>query len=406
MNENAIILGAGASYDAGVPLLGKFMDVMLEMHHTKRFGPIDLSPHDQDLIAQAAKIHSKVDDYHARVSVDQFNIEEVLSVLSFESISGDIARKRELSTFTKAIARTVEITCKVKHDGTLNTVQSSGDDSYRRFWLELLRYYKYRLIEIPTIISFNYDLVLERALFQTIIGFTYPDLTPGLAPGFYIDYCGDQMGTIGYSFKRASFNLGRDHGTVLEKVEIDRHNPPSDFIRIPILKLHGSLNFPKKGSKEPLNPVDALADPQIIPPIFNKTEATFASPIWKEALRALRGCRNLLVCGYSLPVTDTYMQYFLKAALGPNQRLNKVFVYDPILYSAAGESLMDRYSRCLSPQFRPRIIFRPPGDRGTFKDMVSTFAETLDGMLPPPTSENRLQAQDRLRRAREARQKN
>jgi hypothetical protein len=58
------------------------------------------------------------------------------------------------------------------------------------------------------------------------------------------------------------------------------------------------------------------------------------------------------------------MQYFLKAALGPNQDLNRIFVFDPDLFrshrAAQGEDLKKRYAMNFSPPVQRRIVFQPP----------------------------------------------
>ena len=81
--------------------------------------------------------------------------------------------------------------------------------------------------------------------------------------------------------------------------------------------------------------------------------------------------------GYSLPQTDIYMQYFLKSALGPNTDLNKIFVFDPVLYNddVKSREMKDRYACCFSPQLQKRIIFQPDSDnyqkdKGTIKYFV------------------------------------
>ncbi|QJE97990.1 hypothetical protein [Luteolibacter luteus] len=415
MSENAIILGAGASYDAGIPLLGNFMDVMVRMANTKRAGKRDLSEEDSGLLSKAVGIREKLEGYHARVAVDQFNIEEVLSVLSFESISGDRRRKRDLDDFTRAIGRVVELTCGVTHSGKLNVIQESGPYDYRRFWLALLSLCHSRLVEIPTILSFNYDLVLERALFQVVVGHQHSEIVRKLGvQGFYIDYCNDHCEPVAFRFKQAAFidngyasEFPRQvAGIVLEQFTYDRDNRPEGFLRIPILKLHGSLNFPNGKADSGWHPLAALSDPKIIPPIFNKTGSAFAAPIWKEALRSLRECRNLSVCGYSLPVTDTYMQYFLKAALGPNKSLNRVFVFDPCLSngSDAGRALRNRYAQCFSAPLQQRIDFDPGNQQGTFSGMVELLASEpdvlLDGLSPVPDQEEQYQAVELVRRVR------
>jgi hypothetical protein len=78
------------------------------------------------------------------------------------------------------------------------------------------------------------------------------------------------------------------------------------------------------------------------------------------------------------------MQYFLKAGLGPNVDLSKIFVFDPVLYSEnidAANAMKDRYASCFSTQLRRRICFEPgmntkrkgprPSGLGTTRDFVN-----------------------------------
>ncbi len=75
-----------------------------------------------------------------------------------------------------------------------------------------------------------------------------------------------------------------------------------------------------------------ISNPYIIPPVSNKSSSGAGDKIWRTALIRLRECKNIVFVGYSLPITDMYMQYFLKAALGPNHDLNKVYIFDPVLW--------------------------------------------------------------------------
>ncbi len=99
--------------------------------------------------------------------------------------------------------------------------------------------------------------------------------------------------------------------------------------------------------------------------------------------------KNVIFVGYSLPVTDMYMQFFLKAALGPNQELNKIFVFDPTLWtdSEAAANMLVRYQNCFSTQLRPRIEFKPnmpfPNDgyAGTTEHFVNILEHCPDYLL-------------------------
>ncbi len=283
-----------------------------------------------------------VESYHARVTLNQFDIEQVLSVLQFEASAGAKKAKDSLKVFTAAIARTIEISCNVQHTGDFNRVQSEGHPVYRRFWLELFKLFGTRLPHIPTILSFNYDLVLERSLFQVCNGHQHSGVLAQMrAKGIHINYENPKCGSTSYQLKSTTWTKNFDNfsGMRLEPLSERQEVCPPNFINIPFFKLHGSLNFPHKKPGTSWSACDIQIEPEIIPPVFNKADGIFTSKVWSAALASLRNCRNLIVCGYSMPPTDTYMVYFLKAALGPNRKLDQIHVFDPILGDKRGEEL-------------------------------------------------------------------
>lgn len=150
---------------------------------------------------------------------------------------------------------------------------------------------------------------------------------------------------------------------------------PKPDIQLPYLKLHGSLNWDRNVSSEPVDgyenpvvpaghPTQAVEHPLILPPVFNKTDSPKINSVWKAALTILRKAKNIVIVGYSLPKTDIYMQYFLKSAVGPNSNLQKIIVFDPVLFRGDEKTaqMKPRYKECFSPQFSGRIIFEPALD--------------------------------------------
>ena len=156
------------------------------------------------------------------------------------------------------------------------------------------------------------------------------------------------------------------------------------------LKPHGSLNWEKSLSpdlaKAKANeirpnqfPMKSLEAPLILPPIFNKMNSPQINVVWKAALEILREAKNIVIVGYSLPRTDIYMQYFLKSAVGPNQNLQKIIVFDPVLFreDERTKQMESRYKECFAPQFTNRITFRPPTGPAVTKDRLGTFFHFL-----------------------------
>ena len=384
MPNNVIILGAGASWAAGVPLMGGFMDQMWNLAKRGRHGDKVLSPDDTKLLTDALAVRDELDTYHGRASLDVWNLEEVLSILSLNALAGRGADKRKLELMTRAIARTIEITCHVQHSGSLDQPVFSGAGRvqiYENFWHSLFAWSRARNDEVPFIITFNYDLVLERSLLHAVTGTNYNRQRAFPSKGFVVDYHTSVLPPVALGLKHVNFHRQNDYhqtdyGHILEEpVNTEAAN---HFTKINLIKLHGSNNFPKRARGRPAvkdggrRLVEPADDPLILPPVFNKASQSIGAEAWAAALDALRCCKNLIVCGYSLPLTDIYMQYFLKAALGPNQNLNKVFVFDPCLFlperKSDGDALKQRYSSNFASPIQKRIDYSPPGPQSGFRD--------------------------------------
>jgi len=130
----------------------------------------------------------------------------------------------------------------------------------------------------------------------------------------------------------------------------------------------------------------------ILPPLLNKWLLGQEMGMWKVALERLRQAKNIVIVGYSLPRTDIYMQYFLKAGLGPNVDLNKITVFNPILFrnnlgvDPECKAMEDRYGSCFSPQLKERIIFRPDSWRIGIKDeLAGTFQHFVEAISKNPS---------------------
>ncbi len=343
-----------------------------------------------ETLRKALNIRKELDGYHGRVTFDDRNIEDILSMLSFNILGGGSSDKEKLQTFLDAISVTIELSCNVKHPGypknsTFKAI-NEGNEIYRRFWHSLFKFYQDKNT-FPTIITFNYDLVLERSLFQTTINtiYGYPSNRVPFE-SFFIDYNYQYIAPEFFKIKYASYNdlkYENVQGTILEKIP-DKDN--EKCLSIEILKLHGSLNFPSSpmenisvGSMLTSN----ISNPYIIPPVSNKSSSGAGDKIWRTALIRLRECKNIVFVGYSLPITDMYMQYFLKAALGPNHDLNKVYIFDPVLWreNESSQLMKQRYKNCFAEQLRQRLIFKPNTSSTKLQNLYGTtnhFVQLLE----------------------------
>ena len=353
---------------------------------------------DKRLFASAMQIREEIDSYHGRAAFNDRNIEDLLSILSFNVIGGDKRDKAKLATMSRAIARTIELLCSVKHPGInfdRNSVVSDGPDLYRTFWNSLFKAVSAGH-KIPTIITFNYDLVLERSLLQNLIGTSYGSSKRLPFQRFRIDYHYSLLETRTYDIRYTTFESWGSHSRKVEEgavIGLENAALQIPTTSIEILKLHGSLNFPKKLTKLTLNSIDttlshAVEDPFILPPVFNKSSGDVAESMWSIAIERIRSAKNIVIVGYSLPATDIYMQYFLKAGVGPNRNLSKIVVFDPVLFSAspACEEMKLRYGSCFAPQLQDRIDFQPKTKNehtpaGTAEAMIKILANNPETLL-------------------------
>lgn len=378
-HHNVILLGAGASVEAGIPVLNGFLDRM--WHFAKRVTPEGKSIDDSDraLFLRALQIKKELEAYSSRAAFELDNLEDILSLLSFESL-GDDSRAEKYRLMVKAVSRTIELSCKIPNPQQA-TAEFFAHSYYRELW-HILFDPKVRPAN-PAIITFNYDLVLERMLWAYFRDNKQSRTQP-------VKSC-----AVKYDFLNYGFRLERSAGSQRPLYE---YSDKAEVV-IPYLKLHGSLNWDKRFlEKETPDgqrllpsrlPVEVSEEPLILPPVFNKMDSPAINCVWKSALDILRQAKHIIIVGYSLPTTDIYMQHFIKAAVGPNSDLRRVFVFDPILFGdkSNADEMKKRYSQCFASNLLKLITFDPPqaaGDRGTFTHFVECLKSSPGNLFYLP----------------------
>jgi hypothetical protein len=388
MADNVILFGAGASFDAGVPLLGNFIEKMkgyaLRGMDDKRQ---PLSESDIQVFKKAWNAIYSLNEYHARAAFDDRNLEDLLSILSFSTLGQDNADRAKLDALIDAIVRTIELSCTVVHDDINPTYHSEYEtDLYVIFWRLLFREWKTRKTN-PVLISLNYDLVLERSLFNSLTRKLIDN--PAFSfDGVVLDYKYSYSPRI--SYKIAVKELEREfvdqYGFQTSLVPCNEDQLEKPFV-LEILKLHGSLNFPSNLTQNTVStPISSVEKPLIVPPITNKLINDDMTSVWNSAFNHLREVKNLIIVGYSLPRSDVYMQFFLKSALGPNKDFDKLLVFDPLLFQVNNDAkeMKQRYASCFSEQLRnyiidkPDLIATPSMHAGTFRHFVDVLDRNPD----------------------------
>ncbi len=113
-------------------------------------------------------------------------------------------------------------------------------------------------------------------------------------------------------------------------------------------------------------------EPVFIPPTwFKSCKTERIESVWQQAIQEFKAARQIVIVGYSLPSTDTFLPYLLMLGLADNADLYRVIVVNP----DKNDDLWARYERMFS---------RSMGERGrlrlmsvTFEDYVNKFMRTV-----------------------------
>jgi hypothetical protein len=164
-----------------------------------------------------------------------------------------------------------------------------------------------RVLEKCAFVSFNYDILIDNAL--------------------------GELYSVDYGIECVNGQEG------LERQASER---------LPLLKLHGSLNWlycstcrsvvvtwgDKGVCNLVVNPAEcrcrkcgSLTVPIIIPPTYFKVLSNiFLQEVWHRAENVLSSCRTWVFCGYSFPDADMHVKYLLKRVQVNTPGLRKIFV--------------------------------------------------------------------------------
>jgi len=341
MNENVIILGAGASADSGAPLMNNFLDKAedilsgnLERETKEHFVRLF------DLLDEMQKVHSKA-------KIDFNNIETVFGAIEMAHIIKRLGNKtyEEIQEYKESIVRVIIETIENSMNFSYEGLAIYAPDSYQNFAATI----KDRLENSSTsILTFNYDLGIDTALSRV---------------GYNVAY--------GFEKKQPSaekdFNLYKLHGSINWALSDDEQDIypyyPDWFLR----DLHPQIGYNSKGvAKLPVSKYfshianhmpDKVAINKsksvIVPPSWNKNSYHGSiSKVWQLASEKLSKAKNILIVGYSLPESDSFFRYlFALGTLGAT-RIRNIVVVNPELKngdvdnrfkSMIGESIQPRY---------------------------------------------------------------
>jgi hypothetical protein len=348
-DHNVYILGAGFSADAGLPLINGFLARMREAAQWLN----DNNRNDEARsIRDVLEFRLKASGTAYRSNIDVENIEELFSLAA--------ASEGESHTdyVTKAIAATLDFAQRTTtepealfHPQVMHGVpnrwrvleQQEGANLggythssplYQLYAGLLAGYFSEPRHGRNTVITFNYDTLVEDALHGLNIPFHY-----------------------GLSDAAASFQ------------PVAKCSPEDHPNAIPVLKLHGSMNWANPANDDEririYGSYDDLRGNQqrvlLLPPTWRKAFGGHLKGVWNTALKALTEATRIVTIGFSMPPTDTHFKYLLAAGLRDNISLLKMIFVNPAFNGQAGTGLRNNIFHVLRPELEERGIVIPVG---------------------------------------------
>jgi len=345
--KTVYILGAGTSFHTGAPLLRDFLV-------TARF----LLESKPDLVYKDSfhRVFEWINQLRGAayyIDLDLDNIEHLFSIAEMKKQLGESDGDEIYSDLRYVILETLD-TCQVEWRGDyyqpdptyLNFIEKLSELNESREKINLNTQF-----DQDTVITFNYDVMLDYAFYSRSIE---------------TDYGLEEIQSSPNSFKVLKLHGSLNWGRCKEcdgEIQIVTPTPTTGE------GITSSHPLMQDGTKKPFQMVTRVMketpcnkckkknvlEPEIIPPTWSKyVTKTPLPPVWRTAVREIQTAFQIVVIGYSMPLTDTFFQYLLTLGLSTNPNLHRVVVANV----DNSETLMNRYRSVFS---------RSMNDRGRLK---------------------------------------
>jgi len=343
--KTVFVFGAGASQEAGAPLMQEFMDKAedLFLRHAV-----------EDAQKQFELVFTAMSDFqavHAKSYLDLDNLEVVFGAIEMGLLVkrlgkrsfGEIRRLRD--AFVTVIYKTLEQSIHFSDIGG----KVWPPRPYDKFAEILAKIFGERA-GIPidvAFITFNYDICLDYAL----------------------------------GFKGIHYDYGFE--------------PRSPHV-FPLLKLHGSINWGRDSRGglfvHPVRPDEVYfgdylcfpcgtriaqetkKPPMIVPPTWNKKDYHGQlTKVWTSAAAELAEAANIVVIGYSMPETDSFFRYLYALGSLGNTRIRNFIVINP--EDEMTGSVRKRFEDLIGRGIHKKFTYIPK----TFSEALGDIKDLLRG---------------------------
>jgi NAD-dependent SIR2 family protein deacetylase len=333
VRKTVFILGAGSSFEAGAPLMDGFIDRAADILEEGKAGE------DERAFKIVLEGRDALRRVHARAKLNTSNIESLFAAFETAVLTGtlanlkgfeDINTEQLTDALRRVIRRTLETNIKLHRSNGF-----FGPPPEHEAFSELVRDVRADGGD-PSIITFNYDLLVEYSLFTCSIS---------------SDYCLDAAGSAGQGIKvlklHGSLNWARcETCNTISWTDVAFKKMASIINRSDVGQFLPSTPVPCRGCAIPKN------QPFVIPPTWNKGQHhALIEQVWKVAARELSRASNIVIIGYSLPDSDYFFKNLFGLSTLTETDIRNILIVDPNQDAA----FKARYDALFGPELLRRV---------------------------------------------------
>jgi hypothetical protein len=345
-DKNVYILGAGFSKEIGLPLQDDFLLRAKEVFFR--------NPSKYEHFEKVFEYQNRQSVMRTFLSYPLLNLENLFNLLEMDLF---YSRSPEVEEIKKAFVQMikdviVELTpCPFTSTNIGALIDTPAYSSYSRF-LRLLIADDRRVEKLTlypdTIITFNYDLVLEGA----IASYNYRRVLQIKNPPFGKA----EVIKVNALFQKGNVTIqdlsGAFKGEKSESLFNTQKLFDSSESSLKLIKLHGSINWH----------IDSATQPFLIPPTWNKSDDRIRK-LWDIAYNEIRTAKRIIIIGYSFPEADIYVKSLLALALNKNRILQNIYFINP-----DKDMIMARCLSMLDSHFAKHCSYQP----WTFREFLNS----------------------------------
>lgn len=359
MSAIVFLLGAGASAQAGAPMMADFLDKAGDLFWSDEMPKAEKGHFKRvfDAIGKLQKVHSKA----------QLNLTNLESVFTTFELAGVIKKlpgteSAEIPQITASLKRLIVVTLQELIHFPLDSRRFEAPAPYSTF-ANLLGEIRGSRAEnrSVSVVTFNYDLCIDVAMAFN-----------GMGPDYVLDgsYAGPNRNPV---------QLMKLHGSInwasTETADEIKVIPVRDFLSkfsVPLARRNGFKKI-DVGTRilkyfELLGQTDIKEEAVIVPPTWNKSDYhRNLSKVWEAAAKNLGEAQSIYVIGYSLPETDAFFKLLYALGTVGDSPLRRFVVFNP------DPAVEDRFRSILGPGALERFHFEP----ATFEKAIEKIKENF-----------------------------